>query len=258
MRTEVDVFRKLHYQQAPLLLGNAWDVQSAQTLQDVGFAAVATSSAAVARSLGYRDGEDMPFEDYLFIIARMKKVLHVPFSVDLEAGYGATPAMVADHIAQLHALGIVGINLEDTLVKNGERQLQEINAFADKLAEIIELLAARSIDMFLNVRTDAFLLRMPNALEESLKRIEAYQALQIDGLFLPLALAEDDILALLKLSKLPLNLMCVNGLPSYEALSNWGVKRISMGSLFHTFAFHAMEKTATEVLKVRDFAALFK
>ncbi len=200
----------------------------------------------------------MPFEDYLFIIKRMKKAIQVPFSVDLEAGYGATPAQVIDNITQLYDLGVVGINLEDTWVADGVRHLQNTGVFVNKLARITEGLAAKNIDMFINVRTDVFLLRMPNALEESLHRIEAYQAHKIDGIFLPFAIHEHDIRIVLEQLRVPLNLLCVHDLPSYENLHQWGVKRISMGSLFNAQAYKSLEKTADEVINAQDFTMLFQ
>src|SRR6187551_164728 len=97
-KNQFETFNALHHQSEPLLIGNVWNVQSAKVFEKLKFKAIATSSAAVAETLGYADGEQMSFEEYLFVIRHIMKAVPLPLSVDLEAGYGTTANEVAKNI----------------------------------------------------------------------------------------------------------------------------------------------------------------
>src|SRR3954469_9655902 len=130
-------FLALHHQPGPLLIGNVWNAQSAQIFERNNFKAIATSSAAVAASLGYTDGQEMNIEEYLFIISNIASAVSIPFSVDLEFGYGDTPEEICALLRRLHAIGVVGINIEDSIVVNGKRTIVDAKVFAEKLEHII-------------------------------------------------------------------------------------------------------------------------
>jgi 2-methylisocitrate lyase-like PEP mutase family enzyme len=84
MNNQFHYFKELHTQSEALLIGNVWNAQSAKVFERLGFKAIATSSSAVANSLGYEDGEGMPFNDYLFVIKRILSSVKTPLSVDME------------------------------------------------------------------------------------------------------------------------------------------------------------------------------
>src|SRR6266542_1528948 len=88
----------LHRGERPLLLPNAWDAASAQVLEGAGFPAIATSSSAVAGSLGYPDGEAAPAAEMLAAVARIAAVSSVPVTADLEAGYGLPPVEIVERL----------------------------------------------------------------------------------------------------------------------------------------------------------------
>ncbi len=129
MNQNFENFRNYHHESDPLILGNVWDVPGSKQLQKLGFKALGTSSAAIASMLGYEDGENMPFSEYLLIVSRIMENIKIPLSVDLEAGYGNDPETVFSNIRELSQLGVVGINLEDSVVKNGSRTLVNIDEF---------------------------------------------------------------------------------------------------------------------------------
>ncbi len=110
-------FKALHYQKTPLLIGNVWDVASTRIATKANFKAIGTSSAAIASMLGYQDGEVMDFSELLYIVQRISVNTKLPLSVDLESGYSRNPLVITEHIRQLAAVGVVGINLEDSIVK---------------------------------------------------------------------------------------------------------------------------------------------
>ncbi|MGZ3873922.1 MAG: isocitrate lyase/phosphoenolpyruvate mutase family protein, partial [Mucilaginibacter sp.] len=108
-----ETFHQLHHQPAPFLLPNAWNAKSAQLLQAAGFSAIATSSGAIADSMGYKDGEQIPFSELLYIIQRIKATTDLPLSVDFERGYSHDLAVINGHVQKLLDTGVSGINLED-------------------------------------------------------------------------------------------------------------------------------------------------
>lgn len=257
MTTKFEEFRKLHLGEIPLLLGNVWNVQTALQYEKLGFKAIGTSSAAVASDLGYEDGEDMPFEDYFFMIKRIAVSTALPLSVDLEAGYGNTTEAIIATMTRLHEVGVVGINIEDSVVNNSQRTIEDVERFTIKLKAIVDGLTKRNIPMFINVRCDAFLLDLPNALEEAKHRIKQYQTANIDGIFLPCITNADDIRTIIETIDIPLNVMCMPNLPNFETLKALGVKRISMGNFMHTFLNKQLEEVTKEIIKKNSFIPIF-
>ena len=227
MSPNFQTFKSLHHTDGLLVLPNAWDAHSAAHFQGKGFHAVATSSAAVAQSLGYTDGENMPFEDYLFVIRRMLASIRIPLSVDMEMGYGSSAASIAENIRKLIDLGIAGINIEDSTITNSRRSLKEASSFAQTLEQIRNTLWAK--DLFFNIRCDTYILNVGNMQEETARRLKLYETAGADGIFLPCIAAEEDIKAAVSATQLPLNVMYIPGLPDIAALNALGVRRLSMG-----------------------------
>src|SRR3546814_601285 len=106
-------FRALHHADLPLLLPNAWDVPSALGYVEAGFPAVGTTSFGVATSAGYPDGDGVTRDANLVLAARLAR-FPVYVSVDIEDGYSESPDEVAAYVASLVALGVAGVNLEDS------------------------------------------------------------------------------------------------------------------------------------------------
>lgn len=251
-------FKELHHQNEPLLIANAWNAQSVRMFEKLNFKAIATSSAAVAESLGYNDGEEMSFEEYWFVVRHMRTATTLPMSVDLESGYSKTPVVIAKTIAQLATIGINGINIEDSVMDGRKRIHLPAEEFAEKLEAVVNELKRLKIEMFINARCDTFLLGLPNALEETRTRAKLYEEAGADGLFLPCITKLNDIQSAVKLTNLPLNVMAMPGLPSFNALRDAGVKRISMGNFLNKHAYTAVEKITTQILADDNFESLFK
>src|SRR5579863_8597126 len=130
MTAKFEQFENLHHTASIFVLPNVWNAKSALFFQQKDFPAIATSSAAVAESLGYEDGEQMPFNTYLFVIKRILATIQIPLSVDLEMGYAACAEDIYTNILELINLGVVGINLEDSIITHGTRSLQNAQTFA--------------------------------------------------------------------------------------------------------------------------------
>lgn len=237
-----EIFSQLHYSDTPLLIGNVWDVTSAKLMEDNGMKAIATSSAAVANSMGYEDGQNMPFGLLLETVQRINKNISIPLSVDMERGYCKTVPGVLQNIDKLVDAGAVGINIEDNAA--GIR-LRSVESFQKFLSCISNHVAKKNSQLFVNARTDAFLLKLPNALQETILRAKAYEAAGANGIFVPFV---TDITAIEKITgstSLPVNVFFCKGLPDFTTLATAGVKRISMG----TALYRAMKKDLSNRIK---------
>lgn len=218
------LFHQLH-QKGLLILANAWDAGSARLIESLGAKAIATTSAAVAWSHGYPDGDRLPVPLLLATVADIARAVRIPISVDSEGGYADDPAAVAEHIAALIDAGAVGINIEDG------------SGTPDRLCAKIEGAKAagarRGVDLFVNARTDVYLKGLVPADErvaESLARAERYRRAGADGIFVPGLREAPEISAIASAARLPLNVLAWPGLPSASELEALGVRRLSAGS----------------------------
>ncbi len=243
-----EIFHQLHQQNEPLILANAWNVKSAQLFEKNGYKAIATSSAAIANSLGYEDGEKISFGEMLFVVQRIIACITVPLSVDMETGYSNNISEVISHIEKLHNIGVVGINIEDSQGKD---------LFIKKLSSIKNHLVKNNMQLFVNARTDSFLMNLPSALEKTLERIKPYQAAGADGIFVPFITDKDAIKKITSATTLPVNVLCMPGLSSFEDLAECGVRRISMGNFLFKAHYNHLETLIKNINTQQSFAPLF-
>jgi len=249
-----ETFLQLHRQTAPFLLGNIWDVNSALTFEANNYQAIATSSQAVARSWGYEDGEKIGFELLLSLAKRVVERVDLPFSVDLEKGYGQTIGSITRNIDRLHDVGVVGINLEDSNANTSE--LQTLAVFQKTIAAVTDHISRNNLKIFLNIRTDAYLLGMRTAYYETLARISAYEVAGAAGIFVPCITRADQIKEVVNSTRLPINVMCMPGLPDFDQLASLGVKRISMGSFFFDRVYENAGRLSRAINTNRNFSPI--
>lgn len=257
MKASSQAFSELHHGPEPLMIGNVWNVQSAKIFEKLGFRAIATSSAAVAETLGYQDGQVMSFEEYAFVVKRIVKTTSLPVSVDLESGYGKTSDEIAQNILHLYDIGVVGINIEDSSIKDGKRTIADADHFTGILEEVVNLVNDTEHRVFINLRSDTFLLGMNDPLNESKRRIALYEKARVNGLFLPCITELSDIKAITSATNLPLNVMCMPNLPDFQSLKAAGVKRISMGNFLNKNVYRHLENEVQEIVKTQSFAPVF-
>jgi len=250
-----ETFAQLHRNATPLLMGNIWDVKSARIFEAADYKAIGTSSMAVAKSFGYDDGEKLPFETLLQLAKEVVAAVNIPFSVDMEGGYSRVTREIIWNIEKLHDAGVVGINLEDTIAGDA-RALQPVADVQKMLSAVANHISQHHLNMFLNVRTDGFLLGMPTALAETLARVKSYESAGADGVFVPCITSSNDIKAVVKATRLPMNVMCVPGLPGFEELESLGVKRISMGPFFFNKAYDSMLQLAKTISDDKNFSSI--
>jgi 2-methylisocitrate lyase-like PEP mutase family enzyme len=251
-----EAFLQLHEGSTPLLLGNIWDVNSAKIFEKAGYRAIGTSSQAVAASQGYEDGEKMPFDTLLQLARQVVKTVDIPLTVDIEGGYSRSASGIIEHIEKLHDAGVVGMNLEDTVV-GASRTLQPPDAFQKTLSTIADHLSRKHLKMFLNIRTDGFLLGIPTALTETIKRSLSYKDAGANGIFVPCITEINDIKAVVDATDLPVNVMCMPSLPNFAELKRLGVKRISMGPFVYAYANKKAAEAVSTIIEIDSFSFLF-
>jgi len=234
MTSKAQIFAQLHAGPDVLILPNAWDAGSARVIETAGAKAIATSSAAVAWANGYPDGEALPFDILLNTVREMARLVSIPISADIEAGYTSDDSSCIENVQYVVARGAVGINIEDG---TGSPDL-----LADKIAAIK---AALGRDVWVNARTDVYLHNLAQgeaAYEETVKRAKRYRAAGADSIFIPMAVDENDLARFVKAIDAPLNVLAWKGLPPAARLKEIGIRRLSAGSgvaktsLIHTFA----------------------
>lgn len=257
MENKFETFAALHRHRELLLIGNAWDAASAKAFEKQKFKAIGTSSAAVAAALGYADGEAMSLDEYLMIVKRIVASVSLPVTVDLEGGYGKSVEAVCQNIHLLHQLGVAGINIEDSVISKDERTIREAEDFAQILTGITQYMQAKNIRMFINVRSDSFLLGLTEPLNDAIKRASIYEQTAVHGLFFPCAIDLSDIKALTQATHLPINVMCMHDLPSFEDLKLAGVSRISIGPFLFNKVYQDLESSISKVSAEGSFKSLF-
>lgn len=238
-------FHSLHHQPKAFLLGNVWNAKSAQIYEQNGIEALGTSSFAISSSLGYPDGEGIPFTELLYMVNRIVKCISIPLSVDIEAGHGQSSEAIIRNIESLYDLGVVGINIEDSVAG----KLKPQNSFSEILRDIANALAKKNIQLFLNARVDPFEVNAVNPLAETIIRITLYQQCGIQGIFVPGAIDIEDIKQIISKTKLPLNLLKSPKSPSLDVLSGIGVKRVSLGANAYRSVYNDLNEKTLQLIK---------
>lgn len=240
-------FLSLHHQSSPFVLGNVWNAKSAKIAQEQGFNAIGTSSGAIADSLGYPDGEKIPFAEMLYIVKRIKSATDIPLTVDMERGYTDDTAQLNEYIQQLLDIGVVGINIEDA---QGEQ------IYLRKLNGIRQYLEQTSQQLFINARTDVFLQKLDQPMETTLKRAELYRQAGADGLFVTGVQDVDVIHSIVNGTTLPVNVVATPKLFSVDILAQCGVKRISMAAFLYRATYKALDDFGRKVTTEHVFTHL--
>lgn len=221
-------FRRLHEQSSTFVLPNAWDAMSAKMFEAGGFQAIGTTSAGIAASLGYPDGQHLPRAKLVEVVRNIAHSVAVPVSADIEAGYGRSVAEVVQTVKEVVAAGAVGINIEDG-TGNPSKPVFSISEQTEKIAAI----KASHTPLFVNARTDIYWLKIGDPLsrfQEAEKRAIAYQEAGADCLFIPGLTDREEIQKMRAAISIPINLLVDPEMPALTELSTIGIERLSCGS----------------------------
>ena len=244
-------FRAMHAPGQLLLLANAWDAGSARLIQARGAPAIATTSAGLAWSRGYPDGDRLPLGILASALAEIARVVCVPLSVDVEGGYSSDPHAVGETVRSVVEAGAVGINLEDGT--------SPPDLLCRKIEAARAVAAKAGVDLFVNARCDVYLRGLApveSAVAETLARARRYRDAGCDGLFVPGVREGAAIREIASaLGELPLNVLWVPGLAALGELRALGVRRLSAGSALAQRAYGAASRAAVRFLERGDFEA---
>src|SRR5437016_393348 len=243
-------FRALHHGKRILVLPNAWDVPSARVFEDAGFPAVATSSAGMLVSLGYPDGEVIDRQEFVSAVGRIARVLSVPLSADIVAGFGKTSKEVLATVKAILKAGAIGVNIEDFI--HATKKLYPVERQIENVKALRKLSETTGVPLVINARTDA--LRFADGdeearIKEAIRRAMAYRDAGADCVY-PMGLIDATSIArFVKALDFPINVMVRKGLPPVSELQRLGVARVSFGPSASYAAMGLLKRAAKEILE---------
>ncbi|MBH5333986.1 isocitrate lyase/phosphoenolpyruvate mutase family protein [Streptomyces pactum] len=247
-RRKAAEFRALHAGPHPFVVPNPWDAGSARLLTGMGFAALATTGAGCAYSLGRPDGRNRTGREEVLENARaVAAATHLPVTADLESGFGDTPEEVAETIRLAAATGLVGGSVEDSTGRP-EDPVRPLEEAVERVAAAVA--AARELDLPFTVtaRAENFFQGRPD-LDDTIRRLRAYEEAGADVLYAPALPDAEAVRAVCSAVERPVNVLMGGALRlSVADLGALGVRRISVGSAMSRAAFGALHRAAREIL----------
>ena len=254
-REKAERFRKLHEGTGAFVIANPWDAGSARILEGLGFAALATSSGASAGVLGRRDGQ-VRREEALAHARAIVAATTLPVSADLEKGFGDAPADAAETIRLAAGVGLVGGSIEDA-TGNREKPLYDLSHAAERVAAAVQAARALPFPFTLTARAENFLRGNPD-LEDTIRRLQAFEAAGADVLFAPGLPDLAAVRAVCAAVKKPVNFMAgIKGKSFTVAeLEAAGVRRVSLATSLYRAAMTGLAEAAREVKEKGSFGYL--
>jgi len=249
LKTQVEkgqVFAALHERDRAFIIPNPWDVGTARLLTQLGFEALATTSAGYSFSMGQPDNS-VARNEMILHAAAIASATDLPVSADLENGFGDFPEVVAETFKLAAAAGLVGGSIEDMSRQPG-RPIYEIGFAAERVRAAAEVVRDLPFAFSLTARAENYLAGRPD-LGDTIKRLQAYQAAGADVLYAPGIVSRDDIATIVRSVDRPVNVvMGLQGVQlSLAELSAIGVKRVSVGSALSRAALGAFLRAAREM-----------
>ena len=243
-----------------LVMPGAYDVLSALLFEQMGFKAIQGTSGGIAAALGYPDGEVMSRDLTVEITGKIAGAVSVPVNADAERGYGDENE-ISETVRALVAVGTAGMNVEDGAggKPGGARGLVEISEQLRKIAAVVETKRALGSEFFLNARVDALMVMTDDpkkALDEAIRRGNAYAAAGGDCIFFMHAVSRDTIGRLVKEVNAPVSVLAGPQTPGVSELQDLGVARVSYGSAFMKAAIGATRRLAQEIQDKGTITAL--
>ena len=241
---QAEILRRLHAGPRPLVLPNVWDVASARLVVKAGFPVVATSSGAIAATLGYEDNDSVSVDEAFGVIARITRCVSVPVTADVEAGYRLSPT---DLVERLLDAGAVGCNLEDS-DHHGGAGVVDAGENAERLRAVRQAASKAGVDIVLNARVDVLGLEgdRRELFEEAVRRARLYLGAGADCVF-PIRLADDESIGeFVRRVEGPVNVVGA-GAPPLARLAELGVRRVSFAGILMNQLYGSHEARLSEI-----------
>jgi len=246
---KAEAFRALH-EGEPFVIPNPWDAGSARVLEALGFRALATTSSGFAFALGRLDG-GVTLDEVTAHVSALDASTELPVSVDLEDGFGPEPEDAARAVTRVAAAGAVGGSIED--YDRGGRIYDREHA-AERVAAAAEAVARLDFPFMLTGRAENHIRGNPD-LDDTIGRLQAYEAAGADVLYAPGLRTVDEIRAVCDAVSKPVNVLAVPTL-SLAEIAEAGAQRVSVGGALTWVAVKALADAATAIRDEGDFSAL--
>ncbi len=248
-------FRALHERPGAFVIPNPWDVGTARVLAGLGFEALATTSGGLAYTLGRRDGEGLVTRDETLHDAQaIVEATPLPVSADLQNGFGDEPESVAKTIREAGSVGLVGGSIEDATTRPDD-PIYPLPQAVERVAAAVEAARSLPFPFVLTARAENYLFGRRD-LEDTIARLQDYEAAGADVLYAPGLRAVEDVRAVCAAVSKPVNVLAVRGGPDLETLAAAGVRRVSVGSTFCLAGLGAFLRAAREVRERGTFGFL--
>jgi 2-methylisocitrate lyase-like PEP mutase family enzyme len=244
-RAKAETFLELHHAAQPLLLANAWDAGSARLLASLGFAALATTSAGHAGTLGRLDG-NVSVDEALEHARALVDATDLPVSSDFENGFADDPGGVAANITRAIGTGLAGASVEDAS-KDPDAPIYDAGLSAERVVAATEAAHGGDVHFVLTARAENFLHGRAD-LDDTIARLQSFAAAGADVVYAPGVTDLEQIRTIVASVDKPVNVLAMPGVPPVAQLAAVGVKRVSVGSGFHSVSLGAVVTAGRELL----------
>src|ERR1700688_4561862 len=251
LKAKADAFRSMHHAPPMLILPNAWDAVTARLFVKAGARAIATTSAGIAATLGYADGQNVPRELMMEAFARIARVVDVPVTADIESGYADSSKGVGESIRAVIKAGAVGVNIEDS-TGDPSQPLFALEQQIKRIQAAREAADNANVPVVINARTDVYLANVGDVASrfgETLRRLNAYREAGADCSFVPGVTDMPTLTQLVRSVPGPLNVLVGPGMPSVADLQRIGIARLSVGSGIMRATLAVARDAAEELLQ---------
>jgi 2-methylisocitrate lyase-like PEP mutase family enzyme len=257
---KAESFRAMHRRGRILLLPNAWDVPSARIFENMGFEAVATTSAGVSVSLGYPDGEKVPKDEMLHVLRKICSRVQLPVSADIESGFGRTKEEFIDTVRGVIEAGAVGVNVED-VADFDAKTLLPVQVQVERIRAAKRYAEDSGVPIVINARTDAIRFNVEGeqkSFEEAVRRCRLYLEAGADCVY-PMGLTTAEaVSSFVKEVQAPVNIMARRGAPKVRELEKMGVARLSLGPGPIYASMGLLKKISKELLEVGSYDSMLE
>ena len=246
-------FRDLH-ERGCFILPNPWDIGSARVLEQLGFKALATTSAGFAWSMGHAD-DQVSVEMTLDHLRAISQAVDVPINADFGSGFGIAPDAVAAHVRDATTTGIAGLSIEDS-TGDPSRPLFDFTLAVERIAAARQAIDESRIGILLTGRSEGFIAGRPD-IDETLRRLTAYAAAGADCLYAPGLRTMADVRTLVAaVAPRPVNVLVTSDFTTLAELRDAGVRRVSVGGALARTAWTGFLQAAREIAEHGTFTSL--
>lgn len=251
--TRVTAFRALHASGC-FVMPNPWDAGSARVLAQLGFPALATTSAGMAWSMGRRDN-DVTLEDVLEHLAAIATAVEVPVNADFEAGFAVAPEGVAANVTLAVATGVAGLSIEDS-TGAADEPLYPFELAVERVRAARQAIDASGTEILLTGRSEGFIVGRPD-LAETVRRLVAYADAGAECLYAPGIHTSEEIATVVRaVAPQPVNVLAYTDFATVAELAALGVRRISVGGALARAAWGGFMRAAREIAEQGTFTGL--